>query len=120
MSITLTTGTQVSINSVSVENDTQGAVLNFTTDFLANTCTFNLAQGVVQGSNFNVGVYGSRLSVNVNLTTGAWTSSNGLSGTLAGAGFNNIVAQFKSDRNLMESFSAGASNILPGTQVAWA
>ncbi len=63
--------------------------------------------------------YGPRVSVTVNMTTGQWASTNGLSGTLAGAGLTNIISQFKADRNLMETFAAGASGILPGAQVSW-
>ena len=119
MSITLTTGTNVSINGVSIENDTIGGCTGFLVDFLGNQVTFNLVTGTILNGNINAGNYGTRVSVTVNMTTGQWASTNGLSGTLAGANLTNIVNQFRSDRNLMETFAAGGSGILPGAQVTW-
>ncbi len=117
MSITLTTGVLVAINGVTVENDLAGAVRGMVIDYLSNTVIFDLIQGNVAGANFSRGTYGSSVNVTVNMTTGAWTSSNGLSGTLAGAAFTNAVSQLKGLRNLMETFAS--SNIMPGVQVAW-
>lgn len=52
-------------------------------------------------------------------TTGAWTTTNGQSGTFAGAGFTSFQNQFKTIRNAAETFAA--ANITPvlGSQVAW-
>lgn len=119
MPITLTTGRLVAINGVTQENDTQGVVTGFGVDFLGNTATFTLAIGAGAPASFNVGVYNTPVSVTVNLSTGAWTSTNNLSGNVAGAALTSFNNQIKSDRNLMESFSAGGSGIMPGTAVAW-
>lgn len=123
--ITLTTPTQVTASGllsagVTSETDASAAVASFTVDFLAGAVTFQLVLGTVSGQTINVGVYPPRISVTVNLATGAWTSTNGLSGTIVPASLTNVIAQFASDRNLMETFSCGASGILPGTQTAWA
>jgi len=117
--ITLTTGRLVQINGVTQENDTQGVVTGFTVDFLGNTATFFLSIGSGAPSAFNVAVYNTPVSVTVNLSTGAWSSSNGLSGNVSGAALTNFVTQVKGDRNLMETFAAGASGIMPGTQTPW-
>lgn len=126
MSITLTTGTNVSINSVQVENDTIGGCTGFFVDFLGNQVTFNLVTGVILNSNINAGVYGPRVNVTVNLNTGAWAAVNALnqsqviaSGNVSGPALTNFINQVKSDRNLMETFAAGGSGIMPGTQVPW-
>lgn len=117
--ITLTTGKLVAINGVTQENDTQGAVVSYTVDFLANTATFVLQIGSGAPAAFNVGVYSVPITVTVNLVTGAWLSSNGLSGTIGGGALANFNTSIKADRNLAEGFSAGGSGILPGTQTAW-
>ncbi len=117
--ITLTTGQLVQINGVTKENDTQGVVTGFSVDFLGNTATFHLSIGSGAPSAFNIGVYNAPVDVTVNLSTGVWTSTNGFSGTVAGAALTSFNNQVKADRNLMETFASGNSNIMPGTQVAW-
>jgi hypothetical protein len=119
MSITLNSAKQVSINGVSVENDTTGGCCSFSIDYIGNTATLVFQIGAILNGNLNIGVYSTLVTVNVNLTTGVWSSSNGQSGTLTGVAFTNFVTQMKADRNLFETFAAGASNIMPGTQVSW-
>jgi hypothetical protein len=123
--ITLTTPTQVTCTGlvsagVLSETDNVAGVSTFTVDFLSGTVTFTLILGTLLNGNVNAGVYPPRINVTVNLATGAWNSSNGLSGTINPASLTSVISQFASDRNLMETFSAGASGILPGTQTAWA
>jgi len=118
MSITLTTGKLVAINGVTQENDSQGACVSFSVDFLANVATFTFGIGSGAPAAFNLGVYNAPVSVSVNLATGAWTSTNGFSGVIAGAALTNFVAQSKSNRNTAETFVAGNS-VMPGTTVAW-
>jgi hypothetical protein len=120
VAITLTTGKLVTINGVTQENDTQGVVTGFLIDFLGNTVTYHLSIGSGAPAAFNVGVYNTPISVTVNLSTGVWFSTNGFSGTISPAGLSGFISQIKGDRNLMESFSASGSGILPGVQAAWA
>jgi len=116
--ITLTTGKLVAINGVTQENDSQGANTGYTLDFMGNTVTFTFDIGSGAPAAFNIGVYNQRVTVTVNLTTGAWTSSNGFSGTISGASLTNFVNQAKAVRNTAETFVAGNS-VMPGTQTAW-
>ena len=123
MSITLTTGIQVSINGVSRENNTQGAVIGFGVDYLTNTVSFSLAQGGVLSQSgldsFLVGAFAEPVQVTINMVTGAWTSSNGLSGTASGALFTAFQTSLKNTRNALETFSAVTNPILPGAVVNW-
>lgn len=116
--ITLTTGRLVQINGVTQENDTQGVNTGFAVEFLGNTATFNLAIGSGAPSSFNIAVYNLPVAITVNLGSGAWTSTNGFSGTIGAGALANFVAQTKAVRNTVESFVAGNS-VMPGTQVAW-
>lgn len=117
MSITLTTGKLVAINGVTQENDTQGAAVSLDMDWMGNIGTVRFSVGSGAPSAFNIGVYDTPITLTVNMTTGAWTSTNGSSGTFAGAGFTNFQNQFKAIRNAAETFAA--SQFLPGVQVAW-
>jgi hypothetical protein len=117
--ITLTTPKNIAINGVTVENDTQGVVTSFSIDFLNNTCTIVLKTGFGAPSFFQIGTYFDETDVVVNLITGAWTSSNGKSGTISGMALTTFLAQIKGDRNLMETFASGNSGIMPGTQQNW-
>lgn len=123
MSITLTTGTLIAKNGVTVENDTQGAATYLTYDFLANIATLRFSIGSGAPSAFNVGVYDTPIVLTVNMTTGAWTAvsvQSGVvlnSGTFSGAGFTSFQSQFKSIRNAAETFAS--TQFMLGTQVAW-
>jgi uncharacterized membrane protein YfbV (UPF0208 family) len=117
MSITLTTGKLVAINGVTQENDTVGACTTFSMDFIGNIATFTLQVGSLLAGNLNVGVYSVPITVSLNLTTGAWTSSNGQSGTISGTPLSQFVTMMKNLRNGNEAFCA--AQIMPGTQVAW-
>lgn len=119
MSITLTTGKNIVINSVPFENDASGAVTDFTVDFIGNTLSFTLMTGTTSGSTFTAGSLGDIVKVTINLTTGGWKTSTGLSGIIGGGAIASFVAEIKADRNAAETFAAGGSNIMPGTQVPW-
>jgi len=118
MSITLTTGRLVQINGVTTENNTQGANTGYAVDFLGNTVTFNFSIGSGAPAAFNIGVFNLPVSLTVNLATGAWTSTNGSSGTIGAGPLANFVSQTKAIRNTVETFVAGNS-VMAGTQVAW-
>jgi hypothetical protein len=117
MSITLTTGKLVAINGVTQENDTQGAAVSMTMDWIGNIGTIKFSIGSGAPSAFNVAVYDSPVVLTVNMTTGAWTSTDGSSGTFSGAGFTSFQNQFKAIRNAAETFAS--SHFMPGTTVAW-
>lgn len=119
MSITLTTPQSVVINGTTIENDTAGFVTSYSIDFIANLAYIYLNQGTVSGNVATVGHYGGSANFTVNLITGAWTASNGGAGTFSGPGLASFLSEIKADRNLMETFAAGSSGLMPGTQVAW-
>jgi hypothetical protein len=117
VSITLTTGKTVSINGTQVENDTQGSCTILHMDFIGNIGSLSFSIGSGAPSAFNIGVYDAPVTLTVNMTTGAWTTSVGTSGTFSGAGFVSFQNQFKAIRNAAETFAA--SQFMPGVQVAW-
>lgn len=119
MSITLTSGTLVQINGSTVENDTVGACTSMLVDYFSQTVTFTFRTGTIQNGNLNAGLYGPTVTLTVNLQTGAWSSSSGQSGTIGAGALASFNSQMKSDRNLVETFAAGAAALLPGVQVAW-
>lgn len=121
MSINLTTPKVISVTGSQnfSETDAQGALMSYSIDFFGQTFTGVFRTGTVTGGNLNAGAFGDTVTLVVNLVTGAWTSSNGFSGTIGSTPLNNFNAQFKTDRNAAEGFAAGASGIMPGTQVPW-
>ena len=126
MSITLTTGTNVVINGIAFENDTQAGCIDMNVNYNANTVTFTFRSGVVSGTAIVPGAIPPTIILAVNMSTGVWNSfdgsnnpANNKTGTFTGAAFTTFVANMKTVRNNIETFAAGASGILPGTQVAW-
>ena len=121
MSITLTTPTGVTItgpNPVS-ETDSVGACMSMSVDYFSQTVTFVFRTGTIVSGNLNAGLYGPSPTLTVNLTSGAWSSSTGQSGTIGAGALASFNSQIKSDRNLVETFAAGAGALLPGVQVPW-
>jgi uncharacterized membrane protein YfbV (UPF0208 family) len=118
MSITLTTGKLVQVNGVTLENNTTGADMSFDIDFFANVATFTLRTGVLQSGNLNPGVYGDTVTVSLNMVTGAYQSSNGVSGTISGTQLQQFQTMMKNLRNGNEVFVA-ATPIMAGIQVPW-
>lgn len=129
MSITLTTPTVASVTGVNPisETDSQGGITNTDIDHNAQVASFTLKQGAASGQALIPGTYLglSVITIQVNMTTGAWTSfddknpMNNKAGTFTGAAFTNFVNSMKTLRNMVETFAAGNSGILPGTQVNW-
>ena len=121
MSITLTTAKSVTVTGQGAitENDTQAAAVVLTMDWLANVGTIRFSLGSGAPSAFNIGVFDTPDTLTVNMTTGAWTTTNGQSGTFSGAGFTNFQNQFKAIRNAAETFASTTITPLLGTQVAW-
>jgi hypothetical protein len=119
MSITLTSGKLVAINGVTQENDSVGAVTLMEVDYVTGNVRFCLKTGSINGLTLAPGVYGEDVTLIINAITGNWRDSNGHSGNIAGATLTNFVSQMKAIRNTVETFAAGASGVMPGTQVAW-
>jgi hypothetical protein len=119
MSITLTNAEQWLIGGVSQENNNAAANMRYTVDFSnPNTVTFEFQTGVVSGATVIPGQHSTSTHLTVDMATGKWVSSNGLTGTVPAGPLANFVAQFKAIRNSVESYAV-AQNIILGTAVAW-
>jgi len=129
MTINLTTATVATItgpNPLS-ENDAQAGCTLLDIDFNGQIAIFTFKQGTAASQALNAGAYLglSTVTIQVNLQTGAWASfddkapQNNKAGTFTGAAFTNFVNTVKTLRNSIETFAAGASGILPGSQVSW-
>lgn len=122
MSITLTTPTSVTITGPGAisETDSVGACAYMSVDYINQIATFEFRTGTLVNGNLKAGQYGPMVTLTVNLLTGAWISSTGQSGVIAGGALTSFNTQVKGDRNLVETFAAGGNgNFLPGTQVPW-
>jgi hypothetical protein len=133
MSITLTTPFTVSLNGVQVENDTNGACIGYSMDYIGRQLTyyFNLGtlagsptnlvsgpQAQIQNKNIQVTVYVG--STTATQTFGQWYLNGVLQGSLVPAAtLNPIVTQLLANRNSAESFVAVAGGLLPGSVTAW-
>jgi hypothetical protein len=124
--ITLTTPFTASQGGTQVENDTIGACTSITYNFqnFTESVTFNV--GMLSGSPQNLAVGPLAQSdpnysfvVTVNLATGAWTDTQGGSGTVPGSILSGQVTQFEAARNQAESFVGVSGGLMPGTITQW-
>lgn len=126
MSIALTTPFTVSLNGTQVENDTTGACIGYSVDYIGNALIYFFAIGTLAGSPPNLvagpqgQIQGKSIQVTVNLLTGAWSDNLGDSGTIPGSILNPIVAQLLANRNSAEGFMAVSGGLMPGVVTAWA
>lgn len=106
-----------SVGGSTVDTANAAASWYMETDFV-NNAMFVFKYGTPANNGFAPSGKTADVRVNVNLVTGAWSSSNGLSGVASGAGFISFLADLKALRNRGETFSA--ANIFPGSsQTAW-
>jgi hypothetical protein len=121
-SITLTNTTTVSQGGSTVESDAAAAVMSISVDFQAAQPIMVVVfkQGTVAGVTLVPGTVTSAtpITVSVNLTTGAWASTSGPSGTLSGAALTSLLTSLKGLRNTDETFAVNNA-IITGTQVPW-
>jgi len=106
---------------VTVETHDTAAVISVTTDYVANVMVFVIQYGTPSSNSFapgpRPGPQTAPVTVTVNLGTGAWQSSNGLSGTITAA-LATINTNTKNLRNVLETVT-NAQAIITGTVVAW-
>jgi len=133
MSITLTTPYTVSIGGSQVENDTIGACVFSSMDYLARVMTYVFKVGSLVGSppDLNPGPYAQLNSQTVTVavyvgpttatqTFGQWYLNGNLQATLVPtATLTPIVAQLITDRNNAEGFVSVAGGLMPGSVVPW-
>jgi hypothetical protein len=127
MSIRLAEPIVVEVNSAVVENDTDGAATLASLDFLAETIRFSLRIGTLVNDELNAGQAAPTITVDVNLKTGEWSSSDdgalavlkaALRGTMSDQDLTALGDQNTALRNALEAFAV-SSGIMPGIQVPW-
>lgn len=118
MSITLTNQLTLAAGGVTQETDAAGAATYMEVSW-PNSVRLFFRTGNVAGGVFTPGAsIGTTVQVFIDLSTGSWTSTNGLSGTLGGAALTNLQTTVKGWRNASENFAVN-NNVVPGSQVAW-
>jgi hypothetical protein len=117
MSITLTNAAILSINGAVAESDANAEFYYLELSFPSSVRLF-YGFGTPVGSTFTPGTQLPKVIVTLNLVTGAWTSTNGLSGTVSGAGFTAVQNDFLALVNIAETFAVN-NNIVVGTTVPW-
>jgi hypothetical protein len=120
MSITLTNPVTVTAGASTIESDLSSAITFVWIDFVNNILGIIMQNGTVSGSSFTPGAeVPAEVQCTMNLTTGAWTTTTGLSGTANPAVLAAQVAQFQTSRNGGEQFML-AIGAVSGTYTAWA
>lgn len=127
MTITLAANqiVSVSVGGTVTASASQAAAQAIGIDLNAPVITVQYALGTVSGNTLIPlplslnSLPNQRLSITFNLATGKWTSSSGLSGTIAPATVTSLNDMMLSWRNLAENFAVG-NNVISGTYVAWA
>jgi|ERR1700678_3892479 len=135
MSIALTTSYTVSINGTQVENDTIGACVSSSMDYIANIMTYVFKVGTLTGSgptlNLNAGAYAQlngqtvTTAVYVGPTTatqtfGQWWLNGVLQSTLVtSAILSPIINELITDRNNAENFISVPGGLMPGVVTPW-
>jgi hypothetical protein len=126
MSITLTTPVSFTINGVT-ETDTIGAATSCLYDFQSRalTVTYKIGTALV-GNSLNQGpaalANGYTLTVQFNLSTGAWSYTYGTQsggGTITGTPLTTQQTNVIALRNQLEAFVDVTGGLLPGTDVPW-
>lgn len=120
MSITLNAAaiSTLTVGGVTVETDNTDAAMSNHIDFDGNTMFVVVQGGVLASGRLVPGTAGDSISITINLTSGAWFSNNGRSGTISGATLTNLVTMTKNMRNSIETFAVNNS-VVNGTQVTW-
>jgi hypothetical protein len=117
MSITLTNQLAITAGGVPQETDAASAATYMEVSWPNNLRIFFRTGNVVGGA-FVPGNIGDAVVVTIDLSTGAWASTNGLTGTFGQAVLTNLLTMVKGWRNTAEQFASG-NNVQVGTQVAW-
>lgn len=120
MSITLTNSVTVTSGGQTLENDTVAGVASYQVDcsqIPTFTATIQLGTGLI-GSAIHTGVYPTPIQLSVDLSSGAWKTTNGKSGKLDVPSLATFVTSLQTLRNTVESFVV-ANTIVTGAQVPW-
>ena len=132
--ITLTTPYVVSVGGTQVEDDTNGACVSYSMDFIGKILTVVFKIGTLGGSPLNVvpGFYAQvngagTITTSVYLgptqngqTQYQWWLNGNLQSTLVPASsVASLIAQLIGDRNTAESFISVAGGLMPGVTTPW-
>ena len=119
MSITLTNAVTVTDGVTVTETDASAAITFVYVDFINQSLGIVMQNGTVSGSSFTPGVLvPNQLQVTMDLTTGNWTTTSGLTGTANPGTLAAQVAQFTASRNGGEQFLLSIGAVV-GSYVAW-
>jgi len=132
--ITLTTPYVVSIGGTQVEDDTNGACMSYSMDFVGKILTVVFKIGTLGGSPLNLvpgnyaAEYGSGTITTAvylgptqnGMTYGQWwLNGNPQSTIVPSATIAPFVSQLLGDRNTAETFVAVNGGLMPGTITSW-
>lgn len=117
MSITLTNAATINLNGATAESDANAAATAMNVTF-PTAITITFAYGTTSGQNFTPGTKIATVDVTINLVTGAWSATNGVSGTLSPGALTSFKSTVTGWRNSTETFAVN-NNILIGSTVAW-
>ena len=115
--INLQNAAVLTVNGAVAESDSQAALYYYEVNFPLSVRLF-YGYGSATATSFTGGSQVPRVIVNLNLQTGVWSSSNGLSGTVSGAGFTTAQTDFLVLENTAETFAVN-TGIIVGTTTAW-
>lgn len=109
-------------NNVTIETHDSAALRETFTDFVGSTETAKFVFGTPANNSFaegpTTGVQTSPVIVQINLTTGAWTTNKGTTGTIGGAALTTLNTNERNRRNALETL-ANAQGWVTGTVTAW-
>ena len=117
--ITLTNALSYSEGTTVVESDANNALVQMSQNWqTANQLTVELAYGNMVSGAFVQGQRAHAVRVILDFSSGTWTASNGLSGTLSSTQLSQIQSALRQARNIVEQFATTAG-VVPGTQTPW-
>jgi hypothetical protein len=119
MPITLTNQVVVTAGETVTETNASAAITFVYIDFINQLLGITMQNGTVSGSSFIPGAdVPNEVQLIMNLVSGNWTTTNGLSGTANPIVLAAQVAQFKTSRNSGEQFML-AIGAVAGIYTAW-
>jgi hypothetical protein len=109
-------------NGVTIETHDTAALCFVVSDLLSGSLNATMLYGTPASNSFakgpTAGPQTAPITITINLTSGVWNSSNGLSGTLLSATLTALNTNQKNIRNAIESI-VNANSVIPGSVVAW-
>jgi|ERR1039458_4775465 hypothetical protein len=117
MSINLNQPATMNINGIAAESDANAAITYLEMAYPDSLRIF-VAYGATTTTVFTPGASLPKVIISVNLNTGAWSATNGVTGTLLSAGLTTLQNIALNLRNGLESFAVNQA-VVAGTAAAW-